>query len=221
MVTVGPMATATDLLTLAQWFSPSYPVGSYAYSHGMEWAIDSGQVSDVESATSWIEDVLNFGAGRSDAIALRLSYACSDAAEVNAIDANIRAFAPSSERLKETVLQGKAFAQITSSLHGHDLDDLTYPVAVGQAARQAGISIDMTVQYFLHAFVSNLAAVAMRRVPVGQTEGQGIVKSLASDCVAIAEETKNASLDDISSSVFFPDIASMKHETQYSRIFRT
>ncbi len=216
-----PIATATDILTLTQWFSPSYPIGAYAYSHGLEQAIDSGQVHDAATAQEWIADVLKFGAGRSDAIAVHLSFALSDLADIYLLDRKMRALTPSAERLKEADLQGKAFADITRRIAGFDLLDLTYPVAAGQAARMAGLPSTLTVQFYLHAFVSNLAAAAIRRVPLGQSDGQMIIRDLTPDCIEIARLTVSADFEDIATSAFLSDIASMQHETQYSRIFRT
>lgn len=221
MDTDAPMATATDILTLAQWFSPAYPVGGYAYSHGLEWAIDSGAVQDAQSARAWILDAVQFGAGRADAIALHLGHAASTPADLDRLDADIRARAPSAERLQETDQQGRAFAEITRALWPSELPALCYPVAVGQAARLAGLPVVLTAQFFVQAFMSNLAAAAMRRVPIGQTDGQRIIRDLTPACARLGESTATASLDDIAGSAFVVDIAAMNHETQYSRIFRT
>jgi len=221
MDTAEPTATATEILTLTQWFSPSYPIGAFAYSHGLEWAIDCGQVHDAATTKDWISDVLSFGSGRSDAIALQYSFTLGDLADVIALDRKIRALSPSAERLKETDLQGKAFASVTNLLTGIDLPDLTYPVVVGQAARLANLPAMLTAQFFLHAFVSNLATAAMRRVPIGQSDGQRIIRDLTPDCTEIAAWTSHAEFKDIATSAFLSDIASMKHESQYSRIFRT
>jgi urease accessory protein len=214
------MATATDLLTLTQWFSPAFPVGAFAYSHGLEWAIDVGDVTSAEQVSVWVSDVLRHGAGWNDSLFITAAYhsGTDDLAE---IDAMSRAFAASAERLKETHLQGAAFCDVTGAIWAVELKGLTYPVAVGRAARLQGLPLDLTNQVYLQAFVSNLAAVAMRLVPLGQTEGQRLIRDLTPLCCTIAEAAANATLDDLASSSFMTDIAAMKHETQYSRIFRT
>lgn len=220
MATDVLMATATDLLTLTQWFSPAFPVGAFAYSHGLEWAIDVGDVTSAEQVSAWVSDVLRHGAGWNDSLFITAGYhsGTDDLAE---IDAMSRAFAASAERLKETRLQGAAFCDVTGAIWAVELKGLTYPVAVGRAARLQGLPLDLTNQIYLQAFVSNLAAVAMRLVPLGQTEGQRLIRDLTPLCCTIAEAAANATLDDLASSSFMTDIAAMKHETQYSRIFRT
>lgn len=220
MDTDARMATATDILTLTQWFSPAYPVGAFAYSHGLEWTIDVGDVATAAETRAWIEEVLRHGAGWNDALFLAAAYH-ADAEVLAEVDATARAFAASSERLKETRLQGEAFCDVTAKVWATDLAGLTYPVAVGRAAQLESLPLELTIQFYLMAFVSNLAAVAMRLVPLGQTEGQRLIRDLTPLCTQVAEGASNASLDDLSSTSFFGDIAAMKHETQYSRIFRT
>lgn len=217
MVTFTTMRT-DQLLTLVQWLSPSYPVGAFAYSHGLEWAVDARQVTDRETLKAWLETVLRHGAGRTDALFLCAAYRAEDTSEVDAL---ARAFAPSVERLRETVLQGEAFCRATRDVWDTDMPAMTYPVAVGCAARMQSLPLDQTLQVFLHAFISNLAAAGMRLIPLGQTEGQIVIKDLAATCIDIADTAMKGTLDDLSSTAFMSDIASMKHETQYSRIFRT
>ncbi len=209
-----------EILTLTQWFSPAYPVGAFSYSHGLEAAIDCEDVVDAVSTQDWIADVLQFGAGWNDALFIAAAHNADEANLVH-LDKLCRAFAPSKERLKETVLQGEAFCNITTDMLGQDLTGLCYPVAVGRGAKLADLPLELTVQMYLQAFAGNLAAVAMRLVPLGQTDGQRLIRDLTPACAEIASRAMDASLDDLSSSAFLSDIASMKHETQYSRIFRT
>ncbi len=168
------MAIATeDLLTLMQWLSPSYPVGTFSYSHGVEWAIESGQIVDAATLAAWVEDVLQFGAGAADARLLTAAHGGDDSA-----DATARAFAGSTERLKETVLQGVAFCDTTRAVWGLDLPALTYPVAVGTAARMRGLPLEPVSASYLHAFAANLVTVGMRLIPLGQTQGQRLIHSI-------------------------------------------
>ncbi|MCV6585920.1 MAG: urease accessory protein UreF [Marinibacterium sp.] len=214
------MAIATeDLLTLLQWLSPSYPVGAFSYSHGLEQAIETGQVRDAASLQGWIADVLEHGAGASDAILLVAAHA--DPAAADRFDATARALASSAERLKETDLQGAAFCNITRAVWDLPLAGLTYPVAVGTAAGLRGLAPDAVAAAYLHAFASTLASVGMRLVPLGQTDGQRIIRALAPLCQHIAADSLHGDPDRIGTSTFLADIAAMRHETQYSRIFRT
>lgn len=206
------------ILTLTQWLSPAYPVGAFAYSHGLEWAVESQQVSSHDSLKSWMKTLLRFGAGKADALFLAAAYRADDPSD---IDMTARAFSASSERLKETVLQGEAFARTTADIWQMSVPSLTYPVAIGRAARLKGLPLDLTLAMYLHAFVANITGAGMRLVPLGQTEGQSLIKLMAPLCIEIAQSAEAGNLDDLSSTAFMGDIASMKHETQYSRIFRT
>ena len=144
MITTPPSTTTTRmaetlqadaLLTLVQMLSPSYPVGAFAYSHGLEWAVLDGAVADQDALADWLSSVLRHGAGQADALFLAAAYRADNPAEV---DAQARAFAASAERLKETVLQGEAFARASAAIWQVDLPPLCYPVAVGRAARLQG-----------------------------------------------------------------------------------
>lgn len=217
------MATPTDadILTLTQWFSPAFPVGAFAYSHGLEWAIDIGDVTNVDETEQWITDVLRHGGGWNDCLFLIEAYRSESAGDVACVDQMCRAFAASSERLKETVLQGQAFCEIFGSVWGEQLEGFTYSVAIGRAARLRKLPLKLTLQMYLQAFSSNLVAVAMRLVPLGQTDGHRLIRDFTSICTELSEEVISMGIDDLSSTSFIADIASMKHETQYSRIFRT
>ena len=215
------MATATETLTLAQWFSPAFPVGAFAYSHGLEWAIESGAVHDPASAKTWIGQVLEHGTGWNDALLLSAAYRASDETSARDVDDIARALAASKERLKETDLQGSAFCKVVSDLSGFTIDGLIYPVAAGWAARQANLPLDLTAQMYLQSFLSNLASVAMRLVPLGQTAGQALIRDMTALCIDIAKASLKHDLNDLTSTAFLSDIAAMKHETQHSRNFRT
>lgn len=213
-----PMITDAALLTLAQWLSPAYPVGAFSYSHGLEWAIEAQQVTNAARFRDWLEDILRYGTGRNDAILLCHAYRADDPAQ---IDELARAFAPSAERLLETEQQGAAFCRTTAAIWGGTLPALTYPVALGHAARRRGLPVRQTCAMYLHAFASNLTSAAIRLVPLGQTEGQAILAALSPLCQTLAEDAQHLTLDDLGGSVMLADIASMKHETQYTRLFRS
>ncbi|GAA0312589.1 urease accessory protein UreF [Rhodovulum strictum] len=215
------MATDAQILTLVQWLSPAYPVGAFAYSHGLEWAVQEGAVTDAASLRDWLADLLDHGAGRSDAILLAAAYNAADTAALAQIDATARAFQPSAERLLETTAQGAAFAQITAAIWPADLPGFTYPVALGRAARLHDLPLVLTARMYLHAFTSNLVSAGIRLIPIGQTEGQTVLSALTPLCAEVAEAATALTLDDLASTAFLADIASMNHETQYSRLFRT
>lgn len=213
--------TTDPLLTLTQWLSPAYPVGAFTYSHGLEALVDAGTVHDVQSFVSWITDTLSHGAGQNDVILLAHAYNARDKQALAELDSLARALAPSAERLLETDQQGAAFARTTAAVHALELPALTYPVAVGHAAQLQNLPLAETAQLFLHAFAANLTSAATRLVPLGQTEAQTALAALAPLCQDIANTARRLSLDAIVSSTFVSDIASMRHETQYSRLFRS
>jgi urease accessory protein len=216
------MATdAAAMLVLAQWLSPAYPVGAFSYSHGLEQAVEDGAIRDGDSLSDWLDVVLEHGAGRSDAVFLAAAHSAACTAAVADLDAHCRAFAVSRERRMETVQQGMAFADTTGRIWGHNVGNLCYPVAVGRAARLARLPCDLTLQMYLQALLANLTLAAVRLIPLGQTEGQRVIRDFAPQITAVAAWAKTHTPDDIGTSAFLADIAAMKHETLYSRIFRT
>lgn len=215
------MPTDIALLTLTQWLSPGYPVGAFSYSHGLEWAVETGDVTDAASFSEWLNDILQHGTGRNDAILVASAHRAQHARELDEIDALARALAPSKERLMETDLQGAAFASTTADIWAVPAAPYVYPVAVGAAANGLNLPLETTLALFLHAFAANLTSAAIRLVPLGQTEGQATLAALAPLCAQIAQQAQGQTLDDLGGCTFLGDIASMKHETQYSRLFRT
>lgn len=214
------MTDADAVLTLAQWFSPSFPIGAFSYSHGLETAIADGHVHDGPSCQAWLGDILRHGAGRNDVILLAAGYE-ADADLLAEHDGLARALAPSKERLLETEQQGAAFARTVRDVWGHDIPDLTLPLAVGAAAGRQGLPLSLTAETYLHSFVSNLVSAAIRLVPLGQTEGQGIVLALKPVIKEVAATALTQTIDDLGAATFAADISAMRHETQYARIFRS
>lgn len=208
------------LLTLTQWMSPGFPVGAFAYSHGLEHVIDRGELADAQALQSWLEDILEHGSAKSDIILLAAAYA-SPTEAVAEIDDMARAFTASSERLTETLDQGTAFARTVDSIWGTSIGARTYPVAVGQAASLRALPLETTAELYLHAMIANLVSAAVRLVPLGQTEGQAVLAELAPKIKTTTQAALTETLDDLASNCFALDIAAMQHETQYSKVFRT
>lgn len=206
---------AGALITLTQWLSPSFPIGAFSYSHGLEMAVSDGTVHDAVSLQAWLADIITHGAGRNDTILLAASY------RGESVDALARALAPSAERLAEATQQGAAFVRVVNDVWGHDLPDLTLPVAFGAACAAQDLPLEDAAQMFLHAFVSALVSAAIRAVPLGQTDGQRVISTLAPLCRHTVITALTQTTDDIGSACFLADIASMQHETLYSRMFQT
>jgi urease accessory protein len=210
----------TDVLTLSQLLSPSFPVGAFAYSNGLETAIEDGTITTAQTLADWLTALLTHGGARADAVLLNAAYQ-ADTHDVQTIDVSARAFAASKERLMETDLQGAAFCDTVRAVFDISLDRLTYPVAVGRTAKTLGLDPTLTTAMYLQAFVGNMSAAAMRLVPLGQTDGQRVQRLLKPLCLSVAADVQNATLDDLHASAFMSDIAAMRHETKYSRVFRT
>ena len=215
-----PMHTPTDskLITLMQWLSPAFPIGGFAYSHGLEWAINKGYVSNREELQKWISDLLEYGSLKNDAILIKLVLQGSDPKEINEI---AMALCPASERLSETQLQGGAFCKIMREVWSLEIDDLTLPIALALAAKNESIDQNLVVPAYLHSFCSNLISGAMRLIPIGQTDGQKTLRELSpliSDSFrAVAKSDK----DDLGSACFLSDVSAMQHEYLQPRVFKT
>ena len=215
-----PMYTPTDskLITVMQWLSPAFPIGGFAYSHGLEWAINKGYVSNREELQKWISDLLEYGSLKNDAILIKLVLQGSDPKEINEL---AMALCPASERLSETQLQGGAFCKIMREVWSLEIDDLTLPIALALAAKNESIDQNLVVPAYLHSFCSNLISVAMRLIPIGQTDGQKTLRELStliSDSVrAVAKSDK----DDLGSACFLSDVSAMQHEYLQPRVFKT
>ncbi|WGW03537.1 urease accessory protein UreF [Tropicibacter oceani] len=210
--------TTDPHLILHQLFSPAFPVGAFAWSHGLETAIQDGQVQDAASARDWVAAVLEYGSGWSDAVIC--ARAATDG-DPGALSDLATALCPSSQRRAETLEQGQAFARTVSEVWGLSVPPAPYPVAVGLAIKALGLPVEDAIGLFLQAFSSNLTSAAVRLVPLGQTEGQRITRDLAPLCQALARRALAEDLDDIGGFAPMLDIQSQRHETLYSRVFRS
>ncbi|WP_136637093.1 urease accessory protein UreF [Pseudooceanicola onchidii] len=212
--------TSDPALLLHQWLSPSFPVGAFSYSHGLETAVAEGQITDAASAQAWIATALEHGAGLSDAILLAAAWR-AEAGDPGALIDLARALAPSAERLVEADRMGAALARALTALHGHDLPDAPYPVVLGRAARLSDIPLPLTLRLSLQAFAANLVSACVRLVPLGQTEGQGITLALMPLIERLALQAEPGDTDLIGTSAVLLDIASMRHETLNTRLFQS
>lgn len=227
------VAPANSALPLLAWLSPAFPVGSFAYSHGIEWAFEAGDVIDAKSTESWITDLIECGGPWSDAVLLVCAHRAASAKEyalLREISEFAVAFAPSKERKLETVAQGEAFTNTVGAAWPSKAfekvvaaigKEVTYPVAVGVASAAHEIPLRVTLESYLLAVVSNFVSAAVRLIPLGQTDGTKIVANLTPLVREIAIRAEKSTLDDAGGAAIRSDIASMKHETQYTRLFRS
>lgn len=209
----------TALLMLVQWLSPAFPVGAYAYSHGLEAVIATDEVRDAAALRQWVADVLEYGAGRTDAILL--AHALREGADHAGLATLARALAPTAERLQETEELGAALTRATDALRGAASAPLPFPVALGRAAQGLPLPPVQVIALALQAFAAGLVSAAVRFVPLGQTEGQAVLAALHPLMFRLAAEASGAPISAIGSAAIRADMASARHETLQTRIFRT
>ena len=235
LVGTGDLAEreAAALYRLMTWLSPAFPVGGFSYSSGIEWAVEAGDIVDTATLADWLDAMLADGSGFCDATFLVHAYRAAEAGEdavLREITELAAAFVPSRERQLETTSQGRAFIHITRAAWDADgleatvaacSTPLVYPVAVGVVAAMHGVPLAPTLHAFLHALVSNWISAASRLIPLGQTDSQRVLVRLEAAVAATAHRALVATLDDLGSATFRADLASLRHETQYTRLFRS
>jgi urease accessory protein len=217
MTTTTPTTMTTNdqtaLLFLLTWLSPAFPTGGFAYSHGLEWAVAAGDITDEKSLLSWLADIITHGSGRNDLILLRHARRGADVAGL------ALALSPSFERKRETRLLGAAFA--AAAAPWGEIDPAPYPVAVGRLGARNDIDEDFLSVAYLHAFTASLISAGVRLIPLGQQAGLRVLAVLQPIILETAEKSRAATLDDLGGACIRSDIAAMRHETQYTRLFRS
>jgi len=224
---------AAALYRLMAWLSPAYPVGAFSYSSGIEWAVEAGDITDAATLRSWLAVMLGDGGGFCDAVFFVHAHdaiAARDDAALRAVAEFAAAFVPSKERFLETTAQGRAFLEATraawpcAALAGFGAaweGPVALPVAVGVACAGHDIGCDSALHAFLHALAANWISAGVRLIPLGQTDGQRVLAALEGDVGAAAVRALKTPLDELGSAAFRADIAGMRHETQYTRLFRS
>ena len=224
------------LLRLQSWLSPAFPTGSYSYSHGLEWAVEAKHVQDRKSLVDWLEADLSYGSGRNEAIFFSEAWRGAiddDRAKLYEIAELAAVFRGSSEFALESSQQGAAcLATLRRVWPDHLLDWLseilgerhiqpTFSVVLGIRSAKQGIPVSLALPAFLQSYVANLVTAAVRLIPLGQTDGQAALAELEEPVLVASAQAKRATIDDLGSAAFMVDLASMAHETQYTRLFRS
>lgn len=221
------------LFRLMTWLSPAFPVGAFSYSSGIEWAVEAGDITDMATLQDWLAVMLTDGPGFCDGVFLCHAWRAASAGDDDALKAVAElaaAFVPSRERHLETTAQGRAFVEIARAAWNCDAleamiascgPQVVYPVAIGVLAAGHAVPLSLTLQAFLHALTSNWISAGVRLIPLGQTDSQRALAALEAAILATAEKALNAALDDVGSATFRADLASMRHESQYTRLFRS
>lgn len=222
------------LYRLLAWLSPGFPVGAFGYSHGLEAAVEAGSVRDRAGLQGWVAAVVTRGAGRIDADILRDAHHAAAKADLPALlQANRRglAFRATAETALEASAQGAAFLAASRAAWPNPLldrlaaavdeDGVCYAAAFGAATAAAQISLGSALLGFLQAMAANLISAGLRLGLVGQSDGQRILAALEPLIAAAAASAPARGEDEFGSAGFAVDLASMAHETQYSRLFRS
>ncbi|WP_295964411.1 urease accessory protein UreF [uncultured Bartonella sp.] len=213
-----------SLLRLMTLFSPVFPVGGFAYSHGLEQAIHENSIQNAEDLFDWLDALANHGSLHNDVVLIAEAWRSTDQGQpiitlVEIANAN----AASRERFLEIDLQGRAFCtSVAQTGFSKEIyKTLPYPIAVGVLGHQMEISLPSVLTAYLHTFLSNLVQAAIRLVPLGQSDGVKTMAKLERTILAITENSDKLTLDNFGSCCFLSDIMAMRHETLYSRIFRS
>ncbi len=223
---------APALYRLQTWLSPAFPVGGFSYSSGIEWAVEAGDVVNAATLRDWLAAMLDHGSGFCDGIFLAHAHraaAAGDMVVLAEVADLAAAFVPSRERRLETLAQGRAFADtVRAAWSNAALDrafdaciDVAYPVAVGVASAAHRIPLPAAIHAFLHALTSNWISAGVRLIPLGQTDSQRVLAALEPVVARTAAGAREAALDDLGGATFRADLAGMRHETQYTRLFRS
>jgi urease accessory protein len=221
------------LYRLMTWLSPAYPTGAFSYSSGLEWAVEVRDIINAETLRAWLALTIGEGGGFCDAVFFAHAYRAIDDGDEpalrNAADLAL-AFAPSKERHLETTAQGRAFLDTTRAawpspaldrLQALAGEGVALPVAVGVACAGHGVALAPAMQCYLHASAANLISAGVRLIPLGQSDGQRVLAALEPVVAATGARALVTPLDDVVSGAMRADLASMHHETQYTRLFRS
>ena len=221
------------LFRLMAWLSPAYPVGAFSYSSGIEWAVEAGDIKDAATLRQWLAGMIGAGGGFCDAVIFvhaHRAVAANDDAALRAAAELAAALVTSKERLLETTAQGRAFLEATRASWPcpalAQLDTVwrgavALPVAVAVTCAGHDIAREPALHAFLHAVAANWISAGVRLVPLGQTDGQRVLAALEGDIGACAVRALATPLNEIGSCAVRADIAGMRHETQYTRLFRS
>jgi urease accessory protein len=224
------------LLRLQTWLSPAFPTGSYSYSHGIEWAVEAGAVNDCASLVDWLAADLRYGSGRNEAIFFREAWSSAmadDQPRLLEIAELAAAFRGTAEFALESAQQASACRSTLSKVWQHSLLNeiaealahrripLSLALVLGIRCAMEGIPLVFALPAFLQSYAANLVIAGVRLIPLGQTDGQAAIAALEDTVLATSADAATGTIDDLGSAGFLVDLASMAHETQYTRLFRS
>ena len=218
-------------LRLMAFLSPSFPVGGFSYSHGLERAAHDGLLPDAAALQDWLSDLIAFGSGWNDALLFAEAHrraspnSATASGDLDELAELAEALAGSEERHRETMLQGAAFLKAARAWPHPVMDrlpaDCPYCVAAGAILGAHQVALETALPAWLQAFAMNLVQAAIRLGVTGQQGALAIVAALEPLILETARRAETSTLDDLGSATLLSDIVAMKHETQHSRLFRS
>jgi urease accessory protein len=224
------------LLRLQAWLSPVFPTGAYSYSHGLEWAVEAGSVHNRASLVDWLAADLRYGSGRNEAIFFREAWSSAtlgDQSRLLEVAELAAAFRGTSEFALESAQQASACRSTLSQVWSDPLLDqvaealaerripLSVALVLGIRCAKQDIPMVLALPAFLQSYLANLVTAGVRLIPLGQTDGQAAIAALEDIVLATSADAATATIHDLGSAAFMVDLASMAHETQYTRLFRS
>ncbi len=220
------MHNFSNILKVLTWNSQLYPVGSFSFSSGLEYAIEAKIICNSKDLSCWIGNSIEYGNIWSDSVLLSECWKLNSNGLIEKInDLNLFATSlnQSKERYNENLEQGKSFIKITREVWKHEYisDELIYPIAYACSAFNESLSLEETIISFLHNTSSNLIMAGMKLIPLGQTDGQKILLEINEIISKKYLEVINSNINMIGTCGWISDIISMRHENQYTRLFRT
>jgi urease accessory protein len=231
---VTPMTDPTFYKLLA-WTSPGYPTGAFSYSHGLEWAVETGDVKNLQGLLDYVTAVLSRGGGWVDAVLFAHAWRSVPTAVANlgTLTQLASAFRGSAETALESRQQGGAFLDVTRKAWPHPLLEafaarqaqggtpVAHCIAVAVACAAHTIALAPALHSYIHAVAANLVSAGARLIPLGQTQAQIAIAQLSPVITDIAARAQATSLDDLGTAAPAIELCSLRHETQYTRLFRS
>ncbi|WP_008308717.1 urease accessory protein UreF [Leptolyngbya sp. PCC 6406] len=227
------MTSAAALLRLLQLASPALPVGAYSYSEGVETLIHQGRITSGENLAHWLIQELEMGAIRLEAAVMgraMVAWQESDLAALERWNHWLSAVRETEELRQQSWQMGRSLLRLLRDLEPGSLNPLpdtfstqpcNFAIAFGIAAALWQLPIEETILIYLQSWAANLISAGVRLVPLGQTEGQRLLGHLADPLSRAAERIPTLLDHDLTTCSWGLTLASMTHETQYSRLFRS
>lgn len=220
------------LFQLLAWSSPAYPIGAFSYSHGLEWAVETSAVTNLRTLLDYVNAVLSRGGAWIDAVLFAHTWrAAPNETALDGVSELAAAFRGSAETALESRQQGAAFLDVTRKAWPHPTLEafaqrnagrpLAHCVAVALTCAAHNIPLTPALHAYLHAVAANLVSAGARLIPLGQTQAQIAIAQLSPVLTEVIDRALTTGLDDLGTSAPAVELCSLRHETQYTRLFRS